>query len=137
MEGGSRVKAEIGDVLADKYRVERVLGAGGMGVVYAARHLALDEMVAIKCLLPTAGQDADTLARFLREARACAKIKSEHVARVSDFGSLADGAPYIVMEYLEGRDLGALLQASGALSVVDAVDYVLEACEAIAEAHSL
>ncbi len=123
-----------GEVLAGKYRVERVLGAGGMGVVVAATHLELEQPVAVKFLL---GQIASTEAvmRFVREARAAAKIKSEHVARVIDVGRLDDNSPYMVMEYLDGRDLAARL-GSGPLSVEDAVDFVIQACDAMAEAHA-
>ena len=95
---------EPGSVLAGKYRVERVIGAGGMGVVVAATHLLLDERVALKFLLPHM-ITPEASARFGREARAAAKIKSEHVARVSDVGTLESGAPFIVMEYLEGLSL--------------------------------
>ena len=126
-----------GEVLAGKYRVERVLGHGGMGVVVAAHHIQLDEKVALKFLLPEAVKNAESVARFLREARAAVKIKSEHVARVIDVGQLENGSPYIVMEYLEGSDLTAWLQRHGALPVEQAVDFVLQACEAIAEAHAL
>jgi serine/threonine-protein kinase len=126
-----------GDVLAGKYRVDRVLGVGGMGVVVAAHHLHLDEHVAIKFLLPTALANAEAVARFDREARAAVKIKSEHVARVIDVGKLENGAPYMVMEYLEGRDLSAWLAERGPLPVEQAVDFVLQACEAIAEAHAM
>jgi serine/threonine-protein kinase len=126
-----------GDVLAGKYRVERVLGAGGMGVVVAAYHLQIDERVALKFLVPEALRNAEALARFDREARAAAKIKSEHVARVVDVGRLENGAPYLVMEYLEGGDLSGWIKQHGPLPVELAVDFVLQACEAIAEAHSL
>ncbi len=126
-----------GDVLAGKYRVERVLGQGGMGVVVAAHHLQLDEKVALKFLLPEALGNPEALARFEREARAAVKIKSEHVARVSDVGRLDSGAPYMVMEYLEGGDLQAWLIERGPMPVEQAVEFVLQACEAIAEAHAL
>jgi serine/threonine-protein kinase len=126
-----------GDVLAGKYRVERVLGAGGMGVVVAAQHLQLDERVALKFLLPDALANHDLLARFLREARAAAKIKSEHVARVTDVGQLESGSPYIVMEYLEGIDLAGWLTERGVLPIEQTVDFVLQACEALADAHAL
>jgi serine/threonine-protein kinase len=126
-----------GDVLAGKYRVERVLGMGGMGVVVAARHLQLDAKVAIKFLLPTMLEDRDAVARFAREARAAVKITSEHVARVFDVGTLETGAPYMVMEYLEGGDLAAWVKQRGALSVEQAVEFVLQACVAVAEAHAL
>jgi eukaryotic-like serine/threonine-protein kinase len=127
---------QAGDVLAGKYRVERVLGVGGMGVVVAALHMDLDQRVALKFLLPAAAEKPDVVARFDREARAAAKIKSEHVARVSDVGKLENGTPYIVMEYLEGGDLEGRVEKGGALPIPLAVDYVLQACEAIAEAHA-
>jgi serine/threonine-protein kinase len=126
-----------GDVLAGKYRVERVIGHGGMGVVVAAQHLVLDERVAIKLLLPEALGNTEAVGRFVREAKAAVRIRSEHVARVSDVGYLDSGAPYIVMEYLEGVDLSAWLKQSGPLAVEQAVDFVLQACEAIADAHAL
>src|ERR1700753_4038521 len=105
-----------GDLLAGKYRVERVLGEGGMGIVVAARHVALDERVALKFLLPQALANADAVTRFLREARAAVRIKNEHVSRVSDVGQLENGAPYIVMEFLAGTDLSVLLRSQGPLS---------------------
>jgi eukaryotic-like serine/threonine-protein kinase len=126
-----------GDVLVGKYRVERVLGVGGMGVVVAAHHIQLDEKVALKFLLPETLDVPEAIARFTREARAAVKIKSEHVARVSDVGTLPNGAPYMVMEYLEGGDLGAWLKERGPLPIEQAVDFVLQASEAIAEAHAL
>ena len=125
-----------GDLVAGKYQVERVLGVGGMGIVVAAMHLHLQERVAIKILLP-AMTSADTVARFAREARAAAKIKSEYVARVTDVGTLETGAPYMVMEYLDGDDLSAVIRDRGALPFREAVEHVLQACEAVAEAHSL
>jgi eukaryotic-like serine/threonine-protein kinase len=128
---------KVGDVLAGKYRIERVLGEGGMGVVVAAMHLQLDERVAIKFLLPGALHNPEAVARFAREARAAVKIKSEHVARVSDVGTLETGAPYMVMEFLQGRDLSGVLAHSGPLSPADAAEHVLQACEALAEAHAL
>jgi serine/threonine-protein kinase len=126
-----------GDVLAGKYRVERVLGVGGMGVVVAAHHIQLDEKVALKFLLPQALTNAEAVGRFLREARASAKIKGDHVARVSDVGQLESGAPYIVMEFLDGTDLAGWLKERGPMPIEQAVDFVLQACEAIAAAHAL
>src|SRR6478752_1444745 len=120
-----------GEVFLGKYRIERVLGQGGMGVVVAARHLELDERVAIKFLLPSTLSVSEVVARFSREARAAVKIKSEHVARIIDVGKLENGAPYIIMEYLEGEDLGAWLQARGRLPTEQAVLFVLQACEAV------
>src|SRR5579859_531065 len=125
-----------GDVLAGKYQIEKVLGVGGMGVVVAAVHLQLDQHVALKFLLPDAMKDADVVARFAREARAAAKIQSEHVARVIDVGTLESGSPYMVMEYLHGRDLAKVLEEQHRLPYEEAVGYVMQACEAIAEAHA-
>jgi serine/threonine protein kinase len=126
----------VGTVIAGKYRVEGTLGAGGMGVVVRAHHELLDQKVALKFLLPAALKDKVSVERFLREARAAVKLESEHVARILDLGTLDDGAPYIVMELLDGMDLGDLLQQRGALPVQEAVDYMLEALDAIAEAHA-
>jgi serine/threonine protein kinase len=126
----------IGETLAGKYTVERVLGVGGMGVVVAAKHIHLGERVAIKFLLPHALARPDVVERFLREGKAAAKMKSEHIARVRDTGTLDSGAPYLVMEYLEGQDLSALLRDQGTLPMEVAVDYVLQACEALADAHA-
>src|SRR5262245_27083601 len=124
-EEPSRAPVAAGEILAGKYRVERVLGQGGMGVVVAATHLQLDQRVAIKFLLPEGLNQADVKARFSREARAAVKIQSEHVARVIDVGVLDTGAPYIVMEFLKGKDLALLLEERGRLSIHDAVGFVL------------
>ena len=126
-----------GDVIAEKYRVERVLGAGGMGVVVAARHLFLDEKVAIKFLRPGMLADRELVSRFEREARTAVRIKNEHVARVLDVGTLPDGAPYIVMEFLEGCDLSDWLTQRGPLPIEQAIDFVLQASVAIADAHGI
>jgi serine/threonine protein kinase len=126
-----------GDVLADKYRVERVLAMGGMGVVVAAHHLQLDELVAIKFLRDETLSDPEAVARFAREARSAIKIKSEHVTRVIDVGALPNGAPYMVMEYLEGEPLATFLRLRGALPLGQAVEFMLQTCEPIAEAHAL
>ncbi|WP_437970720.1 protein kinase [Sorangium sp. So ce260] len=123
-----------GQVLSGKYRVERILGQGGMGVVVAALHEQLHQRVAIKMLHP--GANAEMVERFVREARAAVRLKSEHVARVLDVGTLETGAPFMVMEYLEGSDLQETLRQRGPLELEEAVGYVLEACEAIAEAHA-
>jgi eukaryotic-like serine/threonine-protein kinase len=126
-----------GEVLASKYRIDRVLGAGAMGVVALAWHIELEQQVAIKFLYPELAADEGGAERFRREARAAVRIRNEHVARVLDVGTLeAQGIPYIVMEYLHGRDLARELAARGRLPVGDAARYLLEACEAVAEAHT-
>lgn len=127
----------VGDVLLGKYRVERTLGRGGMGVVVAAQHLQLDALVALKLLLPETGRDGEAVARFVREARAAARINSDHVARVMDVGRLDDGTPYLVMEYLDGIDLAAWLRQHGPLPAAQAVEFLLQTCEAVVEAHAI
>ena len=123
-------------MVAGKYRVERILGEGGMGVVVAAEHLSLRQRVAVKFLRPESLLRAEAVERFVREAQSAAAIQSEHVARIIDVGTQESGAPYIVMEHLTGRDLGDLLRERGPLPVEEAVGYVLQACEAMAEAHA-
>jgi len=124
-----------GELVAGKYRVDRVLGEGGMGIVVAATHEQLDQRVALKFLLPSLAANQEVLQRFVREARAAVKIHSEHVARVLDVGS-HEGTPYMVMEYLEGEDLAQVLADRGRLPGAEAVGLLLQACEAIAEAHA-
>ena len=131
------IPVEIGQVLAGKYKVEDVLGVGGMGVVVAARHLQLDQVVALKFLLPEAIANPEALGRFEREARNAARLRSEHVARIIDVGTLEGGAPYIVMEFLQGSDLAGVLAQQRALPIPVAVDFILQTCDAIAEAHAL
>jgi eukaryotic-like serine/threonine-protein kinase len=126
-----------GDVIAGKYRLEKVAGEGGMGVVYAAQHLVLKQRVAVKVLLPDAATSEHVVERFAREAQAAARIMSEHVARVMDAGATATGAPFLVMEYLEGCDLEELLLVEGALPMTDVVDYLMQALEALAHAHAV
>ncbi len=127
-----------GDLVDGRYRVEEALGEGGMGIVVAARDVEIGHRVAIKYLRPGACHREDMVARFRWEASAVRRMTSEHVARVIDVGTLENGAPYIVMELLEGSDLGRLLERRLApIAIEEAVDYVLQACEALAEAHAL
>jgi len=123
-------------LFAGKYTIERVLGRGGMGIVLGARHAKLEHAVAIKLLLPQALERKDARARFEREARAAASMRGDHVVHVHDLGVLDSGVPYIVMEYLEGRDFADVLDERGALPLEEAVDYVLQVCDALAEAHA-
>ena len=126
-----------GDLLAGKYRIESILGEGAMGIVFAARHIELQELRAIKLMLPAALGDAGGVERFLREARAAVRLRSRHIARVLDIGRTDDGAPFIIMEHLDGSDLRAVLASTGILPVADAVRYVAQACEGLAEAHAV
>ena len=133
---GSGDMLEPGALVAGKLRIEKILGQGGMGTVAAATHIGLDQRVAIKILKPELANQPEIVQRFVREARAAAKLKSEHVCRVTDVGETAEGDVYIEMELLEGQDLSSLISI-GTLDVAVAADYVVQACVAIAEAHHL
>ena len=124
-----------GDVLAEKYRIEAVLGEGGMGIVLRAMHIDLGCRVAIKVMRPELSQSESAVTRLMVEAQAAASIRSEHVARVLDVGRLESGAPFLVLEYLEGRDLAQILVQRGHIASHIAVDFVLQACQALSEAH--
>ena len=129
------MSVRVGATIARKYRVERLLGAGGMGVVVAARDRDLDRRVAIK-LLRKDVLASGAVERFLREARAAASLDSEHVARVLEVGRARDGAPFIVLEHLEGEDLHARVASRPEAEVADVVRWILEACEGLAAAHA-
>ena len=128
---------EPGTVLFDKYRIDSLIGEGGMGAVLKARHLGLDVFVAIKVLLPEMMAREEIVKRFLREAQSAVRLKGEHVARVLDVGRLDNGVPFIVMEHLDGADLNAIIKHHGRQDAAIAVDLLLQACDGIAEAHSL
>jgi serine/threonine protein kinase len=135
----SQFELRAGTVVAGKYRVERTLAEGGMGLVVAATHLHLGQCVALKFLRPDRGDvnsQWDSLARFSLEAKTVAQLRSEHVAHVLDAGVAEDGIPYMVMEYLEGQSLARALQANGPLDVAAAAEYAIQACEGLAEAHA-
>jgi eukaryotic-like serine/threonine-protein kinase len=131
------VELAPGTILLGKYRIDELIGTGGMGNVVRASHLYLQEAVAIKILLPQMAESESTVQRFLREAQAAVKLKSEHSARVMDVGTTPDGAPFMVMEYLEGNDLNQILRHHGPQLPQIAVDLMVQACEGIAEAHAL
>jgi serine/threonine-protein kinase len=126
-----------GELVAGKYLIDRVLGVGGMGAVFAAADQVTGERVAIKCLLPIFADNPDVRTRFLREGSATMRLQSEHIAQVSGTGTLDDGVPFIVMEHLDGRDLRTVVRGSGPLEVSTAAAYVGQVCEALAEAHAL
>jgi eukaryotic-like serine/threonine-protein kinase len=137
LEAGDNAAApvRVGEVVAEKYLIEQTLGVGGMGVVVAARDQLLDRRVAIKFLLPKLAGSENAVQRFTREARAATRVTSEHVVRLLEIEKLPSGTPFFVMEHLEGSDLRALLRERGALSPSLAVDYVLQALQAVAEGH--
>lgn len=126
-----------GEVIAGKYLVEGVLGTGGMSVVLSAVHQALGQRVAIKVMTSSAAHSKDSLARFSREAKTASAIQNDHAVRILDIGRLETGTPYMAMEYLVGTNLADLVEKRGGLPVTESVDYVLQACEVIAEAHAL
>ena len=136
MEITPNLPVQPGQVLEGKYRIDRILGQGGMGVVVQATHLVLEERVAIKFLLPIVASNPEVVERFVREAKAAIKIRSEHVARVMDVSAANAALPYLVMEFLEGKDLSQLLEQGGPLSPRDVVGHMLQACEALGEAHA-
>jgi serine/threonine protein kinase len=126
----------VGTTIAGRYRVELPIGEGHMGVVALARHVSLDEKVAIKFLRPELRGDPVAIARLSREAKVLARIKSDHVTRVLDVGVTLAVGPYMVMEYLEGVDLGQVLETEGRLPVERAVEVALQVCEALTVAHT-
>jgi eukaryotic-like serine/threonine-protein kinase len=136
------VPVRQGDLLAGRYRVDGVLGAGAMGFVVAATDVEQQQRRALKLMLPGALQNREAVERFLREARASSCLRGDHVTHVHEVGSLDDGAPFLVMEYLEGHDLAALLEKrvsiplDPALPLGLAVTILLQVCEALAEAHA-
>ncbi|HEY8090290.1 MAG TPA: serine/threonine-protein kinase, partial [Polyangiaceae bacterium] len=136
-QGAARWPVGIGDVVDGKYRIERELGAGGMGVVMAARHLAVGEIVALKFLRLEHAEDHQLTERMKREALATFRLRSEHAVRAMDVGQLPSGSIYIVMELLEGEDLRAILRERRVLPETEAVSYALQVCDALEDAHAL
>jgi serine/threonine-protein kinase len=134
---GERHLPEPGDLVGGKYLIVRVIGEGGMAIVFEARHPRLHQRLAIKVLRPDVQEFDEVMARFEREARATSRLRSAHTARVVDVDALPNGLPYIVMEFLDGQDLDAALRASGPMPVEVAVDVVLQVAEAMQEAHGL
>jgi serine/threonine-protein kinase len=135
--GEPRLPVSIGEIVAGKYVVERVVGSGGMGIIASARHIQLEQRVALKFLHTHVLSNDQAVARFMREARSTVRLKSDHVARVFDVDTLPTGEPYAVMELLEGVDLATYRRENGKLRIADAVEFVVQACEGIVEAHAL
>ncbi|WP_437755313.1 serine/threonine-protein kinase [Sorangium sp. So ce1389] len=128
---------EVGTLIAGRYRVNRLLAKGAMGAVVAATHVELDELRAIKLLLPATAADPELCERFFREARIAARLKSDHVVKVHEIGQLEGGLPFMVMEFLAGRDLRVIRKQRGPLPIEEATLYVIQACDALAEAHAI
>jgi serine/threonine protein kinase len=128
--------SRIGEILAEKYRITRYLGAGGMGAVYEAQHLVVGRRFAVKYLHAELAREEETLERFRREARAAGALENENIVSIVDFGIAPDGIPYLVMEFLVGEDLSSLLLREGPLPVVRAVNIGIQACRGLDAAHA-
>lgn len=133
---GEAPAARIGEILGDRYRLEAILGQGSAGVVYEAQHTVVGRRFAVKVLRPGLIGRADVLERFRREAQAAGSLESENIASAIDFGHTADGLPFIVMEYLPGEDLGAVLARDGRLSEQRVVEIGVQVCRGLATAHA-
>ncbi|MFO0666632.1 MAG: WD40 repeat domain-containing serine/threonine protein kinase [Polyangiaceae bacterium] len=130
-------KYHSGDIIDDKFRVVRLIGRGGMGEVHEIVHLGLEKTYALKTLLADAAANTTVAERFLQEGRAAARLHSPHVCIVVDAGSFSDGSKYLLMELLQGRSLGQVLRHDGALTLERAADVLIEACDALSEAHNV
>jgi eukaryotic-like serine/threonine-protein kinase len=131
----SAIDLRLNQTVGGKYRIVKFLAEGGMGSVYEAQHLLVKRRFAVKFLRSDLLRRRDVLARFKLEAEAAGALESENIAAVLDFGIAADGAPYIVMEYLDGIDLGRLLSVHGPLPPERAADLVYQACSGAQRAH--
>ena len=125
----------VGDVIDEKYRLVKLIGEGGMGLVFEAEHMVIKRRLALKCLHTALASNKNIVERFVCEAQAAAAIGSEHIIEVTDGGRSDDGSPYLVMEYLEGEDLASLLRRQGRLAPERAVELAIQACEGLGAAH--
>ncbi|MBX3233349.1 MAG: serine/threonine protein kinase [Labilithrix sp.] len=136
LHAGARQTPSAGETLGRKYRVLRPLGGGGMGVVLEAENVATGARVAIKLLRDTLSTDAESVSRFFREARATARLKSRFVVTIYDVDTDESGAPYIVMEFLEGRDLAAEIRSRPSIAVDELTAWLVQAAAGLARAHA-
>ena len=134
-ELAAAASARVGEVVAQRYRIDRLLGVGGMGAVYAVTHLSLGKTYALKVLHEVYGRDPDLIARFMREARAATQTGHPNIIDVVDVGTMEAGDTYFVMELLEGTDLGTVIRQSGPLAIRRAVHVGRQICRAVAAAH--
>ncbi len=131
------VERLIGHDLDGRYRIASLLGKGGMGAVLRARHLLMDQEVAIKVLRPTLARDPNAARRFVREARGTLRVDSEHALKVQDFAITADGMLYMVLELLDGHTVGAELNGDGVMAARRAVHVARQVCDALVAAHKV
>lgn len=127
---------QAGTVLAGRYVIERLIGEGGMGEVYLARHQTIDKLVAIKLLAPERARKPRTVSRFLQEAKAASKIRHEHIVDITDFGEV-DGLAFFVMEFLDGEDLSDIVKREGRLSWAPARSITIQILEGLGAAHDV
>jgi tRNA A-37 threonylcarbamoyl transferase component Bud32 len=135
---GNEVMADplIGRIIADRYRILQFLGRGGMGVVYRVEHVHIGKVMAMKLLHGELARDRDTIKRFRREAEAASKLSHPNTVQVFDFGS-SQGLMYLVMEYVDGRDLGQVIRDAGTLDFARVARLTAQVCGSVAEAHRL
>src|ERR1041385_537470 len=125
----------LGQTLAGKYLIEKLIKRGGMGSVYLGKHILMDKTVAIKVLRPSLALDDDVVRRFSREAKAASRISHPHAVSVTDFGESEDGVVFLVMEYLDGRTLKEIIRSEGPLSLDRAIEIVRQVAGALDVAH--
>jgi serine/threonine-protein kinase len=133
MEEPGPAGSYVGYVIDGRYRIEKIIGRGGMGVVYRAKHTVIDKLAAIKILLPT--EDADVVERFVNEAKAASSIGNDHIVDTVDFGELPDGSTFFVMEHLEGQTLSKLIKQEKHISLPRALDFARQIAEGVGAAH--
>src|SRR6266576_4389471 len=125
----------VGQTLAGKYSIEKLIKRGGMGAVYLGKHVLMDKTVAIKVLHPSLALDDDVVARFSREAKAASRISHSHAVRVNDFGESENGVVFLVMEYLDGRTLKEIIKSEGPMALDRVVEIVRQVAGALDAAH--
>src|SRR5438128_9715407 len=125
----------LGQTLAGKYKIEKLIKRGGMGAVYRGKHVLMDKTVAIKVLRPSLAADHEVVTRFSREAKAASRISHPHAVSVTDFGEAENGVVFLVMEYLDGRTLKEIIRSEGALALDRIVEIVRQVAGALDAAH--
>src|SRR4029077_5544664 len=123
-------------IVADRYKVLRKLGEGGMGTVYLAEHVFIEKKVALKVLSEDFARKADLVARFMQEAKAASKIGHENIVDITDFGETASGSVFFAMEFLDGQDLAGHIRDGGAMSFERARSIMNQICRALGAAHA-
>ena len=134
---GERAPELVGRMFGDRYQVDSQIGVGGMGWVFKATHLVMQQTVALKVMRQEVTRDMSAVKRFYQEARACSRLGHHNTIKVHDFGVSDDGYPYIVMEYLRGRPLNEVLKADGAFPAERAIRVAVQICKSLDEAHEV